>query len=142
MEYSDYNNVFSAEYIVELPENTKMNKHIIKLEKGKQPPFRSIYSLRLVELETLKTYLKTNLANGFIRLFKSPIRASIVFDRKLDKSFRLCIDYWNLNNITIKNQYLLLLIGELLNWLGQVRRFTQLNLTNAYYRIKICKGNE
>ena len=114
-EYSDYSDVFLAENAVELPENIGMNEHAIKLEEGKQPSFGSIYSLDLVELETLKTYIKTNLANSFIRLSKSPAGAPILFDRNLDKSFCLCVNYWSLKNITIKNQYSLPLIGESLN---------------------------
>ena len=102
-EYSDYSNIFLAENVAELPENTGMNQHAIKLEEGKQPLFGSIYSLGPVELETLKTYIKTNLANGFIRPFKSLAGAPILFDRKPDGSFRLCVDYRGLNNITIKN---------------------------------------
>ena len=102
-EYSDYTNVFSIENAIELLENTGMNEHAIKLEEGKQPPFGPIYSLRLVELETLKTFIEINLANGFIRLSKSPARAPILFDWKPDRSFRLCVDYRGLNNITIKN---------------------------------------
>ena len=117
-EYFDYSNIFSAEYIIEFLKNTRINKHIIKLEEDKQLLFGSIYSLGLVELETLKTYIKTNLANGFIWPFKSPIEAFILFDRKLNRSFHFCIDYWGFNNITIKNQYLLPLIGKLLDWLG------------------------
>ena len=66
MEYSDYNNIFLAENIAELPENTGINEHAIKLEQGKQPPFGPIYSLGPVELETLKTYIEIKLANGFI----------------------------------------------------------------------------
>ena len=66
VEYSDYNNIFLTENAAELPENTRMNEHAIELEEGKQPPFGLIYSLGSVELETLKTYIKTNLANGFI----------------------------------------------------------------------------
>ena len=50
--YSDYSNVFSAENIVELPENTEMNKYAIKLEESKQPSFSLIYSLESVKLET------------------------------------------------------------------------------------------
>ena len=119
--YSNYNNVFSTEYAAELSENTKMNEHIIKLEKGKQPLFGPIYSLKLVELKTLKIYIKTNLANSFIQPFKSPVRALILFDRKPDGSFRLCIDYLGLNNLTIKNQYPLPLIGESLDRLGQAK---------------------
>ena len=142
IEYSDCNNVFSAENAAELPENTGINEHAIELEEGKQPPFGPIYSLGPVELETLKTYIETNLANGFIRPSKSPAGAPILFDRKPDGSLRLCVDYRDLNNITIKNWYPLPLIGELLNRLGQARRFTQLNLTNAYYRMRIHEGDE
>ena len=123
-EYSDYNDVFLAENAAELPENTGMNENAIKLEESKQPPFGPIYSLGPIELEMLETYIETNLANGFIRSSKSPARAPILFDWKPDGSFCLCVNYRGLNNITIKNQYLLPLIGESLDWLGQARRFT------------------
>ena len=114
-EYSDYSDIFSAEYAAELLENTRMNEYAIKLEEGKQPPFGPIYSLGPVKLETLKTYIETNLANSFIRPSKSSAGASILFDRKPDESLHLCMDYWGLNNLTIKNQYLLPLISELLD---------------------------
>ena len=127
---------------MELPENTGINEHVIELEEGKQPPFGPIYSLRPVELEILKTYIETNLANGFIRSSKSPAGVLILFDRKLNGSLCLCVDYWGLNNITIKNQYLLPLIGELLDQLGWARRFTQLDLTNAYHWMRIRESDE
>ena len=124
VEYSDYSNVFSAENTVELPKNTRINEHIIELEKSKQPFFGSIHNLGPIELETLKTYIKTNLANGFIQSFMSPIGAFILFDRKPNRSFCFGVDYWDLNNITIKNQYPLFLINKLLDWLRQIKRFT------------------
>ena len=132
-EYSDYSNIFSGENAAELLENTEMNEHVMELEKSKQQLFRPIYNLRPVELETLKTYIETNLAISFIRLFKSLVGALILFDRKLDGSLHLCVDYWGLNNITIKNKYPLPLIVESLDWLGQAKQFTQLNLTNTYH---------
>ena len=113
--YSDDSDVFSAEYVVKLLKNTGMNEHAIKLKKSKQLPFRLIYNLGPVELETLKIYNKTNLANGFIRPSKSSVGAPILFNRKLDRSLRLCVDYWGLNSLTIKNQYLLPLISESLD---------------------------
>ena len=119
-----------------------MNEHAIELEEGKKPPFGPIYSLGPMELETLKTYIETNLANGFIHPSKSPARAPILFDRKPDGSLRLCVDYRGLNNITIKNQYPLPLIGESLNWLGGAKRFTQLDLTNAYHQMRIRKSDK
>ena len=64
--YADYANVFSFDLAIELQENIGINKHAIKLEKRKQPPHGPIYSLGPVELETLKTSIKTHLKTGFI----------------------------------------------------------------------------
>ena len=131
--YTNYNNVFLAENVIELLENIGKNKHAIKLKESKQPFFGSIYSLSPVELETLKFYIKINLANGFIWPFKSPVGISIPFNEKPDRSFRFCVDYWGLNNITIKNQYPQSLIGESLNQFDSAKQFTSLNLINAYH---------
>ena len=141
-DYFDYSDVFSAENAAKLPENTGMNEHAIELEKGKKPPFGSIYSLGPVELETLKTYIKTNLTNGFICPSKSPAGAPILFNKKPDGSLHFCVDYRRLNNINIKSRYPLLLIGELLDWLDRAKRFTQLDFTSAYHWMRICKGDE
>ena len=131
-----------VENAAKLLENTGINEHAIELEEGKQLLFGPIYSLGPVELETVKNHIKTNLANGFIRLSKSPAGVPILFNWKLDRSLRLCVDCWGLNNITIKNRYPLPLIGESFNWLGQARRFIQLDLTNAYHQMMICEGDK
>ena len=141
-EYSDFADVFSPDLASELPEHTGINDHAIELVEGQQPPYGPIYSLGPVELETLKAYIETNLANGFIRPSKSPAGAPILFDRKSNGSLRLCVDYRGLNNLTIKNRYPLPLIGESLDRLGRAKRFTQLDLTSAYHRMKIRKGDE
>ena len=73
--YSDFSNVFSEEKVLILPEIIELNQYAIKLQEGQQPPYRPIYSLGLVKFEMLKTYIKTNLANGFIRPLKSPASA-------------------------------------------------------------------
>ena len=125
-----------------LPERIKLNGHAIDLENGKQLPYGPIYSLDLVELETLKTYIKTHLKTGFIWPSKSPASALIFFDKKPDGNFRLCMDYRGLNNLTIKNQYSLPLLGKSLDRLGQAKRFTQLDLTSAYHRMRIKEGDE
>ena len=51
----------------------------------------------------LKTYIKANLASGFIKPSKSLVGAPILFIRKKDGSLYLCVDYRELNNLTIKN---------------------------------------
>ena len=130
--YVNFADVFSPKLVVELWEHGISN-YTIKLVDDRQFPYGSIDSLGLVKLETLKAYIKNNLANNFIRLLKSITRAAILFDKKLDGKLRLCVDYQGLNNLTIKNRYLLPLVGELLDQLGRVWHFIQLNLTNIYH---------
>lgn len=85
--YLDFVDVFSKKFATVLLEYTKINIYAIDLEEGKQPLYRPIYSLELVGLETLKTYIKINLANSFIYPSKSPIGIPILFDKKPNKSF-------------------------------------------------------
>lgn len=122
--YLDFADVFFKETAAELPKRSAINEHLIDLEPGKKPPYGPIYSLGPVKLETLKTYIKINLTNGFIQPSKSSAGTPIFFVQKPDGSFRLCVDYRGLKNLTIKNWYPLSLIGESLDWLGQVKRFT------------------
>lgn len=58
--------------VIELLENTSINKHVIQLEENKQPLYGPIYSLDLIDIETLKTYIETYLKIGFIRTSKFP----------------------------------------------------------------------
>ena len=65
-EYADFAGFFLKKLAKILFERIGINKHAIKLVDDKQPLYGPIYSLGLVELETLKIYIKTNLANSFI----------------------------------------------------------------------------
>jgi hypothetical protein len=65
----------------------------IDLLPGKKPLYGPMYPLSLRELVALKEFLKENLAKGFIREFKSPAGAPILFASKKDGSLRLCVDY-------------------------------------------------
>ncbi len=102
-EYSDYADVFSIDPIIQLSENTNMNKYAIKLIEEKQLSYAPIYTFSSVELENLKAYIKTYLKTGFIQPFKSSAGTLIFFDKKLDVNFCLYVDYQSLNNLTIKN---------------------------------------
>ena len=101
-----------------LLEYTEINIYTINLEKGKQPSYGHNYSLGPVELETLKIYIKTNLAKDFIYPSKSLAGGLILFKKKLNKNFWLHINYWGFNNIIIKNWYLLPLISKFFHCLG------------------------
>ena len=119
--YSDFTDVFSEKSPNVLPERTGANDHATELKEGKQSPYGPIYSLGPVELETQKTYIKTNVANGFIWVSKSPPGASILFVYKPDGSFCLCVNYREFYNPTIKNWYPLPLISESLDPLGEAK---------------------
>ena len=119
-----------------------MNQHAIQLQEGQQPPYKQIYSLGPIELELLKTYIKTNLANGFIRPSKSPAGAPTLFVRKPDGSLRLYVNYRGLHNLIIQNWHPLSAISELLDQLSRAKRFTQLDLISAYYWMRNKEGDE
>ena len=136
-EYADYAYVFPPDLAMELPENKSINEHFIELIEGKQPLHGLIYSLGPVELKTLKTYSKTYLKTGFIQPSISPSDALIFFDKKPNRSLRLCVNYRGLNNLTIKNRYHLLLIYESLDQLGRAKCFIQLDVTGIYHRMRI-----
>lgn len=65
-EYVDYTDMFLPKAVAKLLKYIRIKKYFIHLEEGKQPPYGPIYSLELVELKTLKVYIKTNLKNAFI----------------------------------------------------------------------------
>ncbi len=140
--YTDFADVFSSKLVAELLEHIGINDYAIELVDDWQPPYDPIYSLGPVELETLKAYIKNNLANGFIKPSKSPTGAPIFFDKKPDNNLRLWVDYRGLNNLTLKNSYPLPLVGESLDQLGRAWYFIQLDLTNAYHQMRIREGDK
>lgn len=95
-----------------------------------------------MEPETLKIYIKTNLANDIIKHSKLLAKLTIFFDYKCNKYLYFDINNYSFNNMIIKKQYRLFLISKLLNCLGRANGFTKLDLTNTYYWIKIFKSNE
>ena len=78
-EYFDYYNFFLVENAVEFSKNSRINKYVIVLKEDKSSSFGLIYSLKLIKLKTLKTYIKTNLTYSFFIFFKSFARAPIFF---------------------------------------------------------------
>ena len=91
--YADLANVFLPKLAAKFSIHTEINNHAIEFVDNQQPPYSFIHSLGSVELKMVKTYIKNNLANNFIRPFKFFIRASIFFNKKLDGSLKLYVDY-------------------------------------------------
>lgn len=101
--YTNFADVSSPKSAVKLLEHIEIYDHPIDLVHGQQSSYIAIYSLMLIKLETLKTYIEINLVKNFILTFKSPAGAPIFFVSRPDSSFRLCFHYQELNNLTIKN---------------------------------------
>src|SRR6202022_2772400 len=141
LKYTDYADVFSEEEANRLPDENA-RQHSIDLIDGQEPPYGPIYNLSEKELKVLREYLETSLQNGWIQRSSSPAGAPILFVPKKDGSLRLCVDYRGLNKITVKNRYPLPLISETLDRLQGAKRYTKLDLRNAYHRIRIRKGDE
>lgn len=66
MKYLNFAIVFFSNFALRLTEYSRINNHFIDLEKRKKPIYGSIYSLELMKIETLNTYIKTNFASSFI----------------------------------------------------------------------------
>ena len=127
---------------MELPKNTDINEHVIELIESKQPPYKPVYSLGPLRLEMLKAYIQTHLKTRFILPSKSPAGTPILFNKNPHGSLRLCVNFWGLNNLTIKNRYPLPLIGKSLDQLGCAKWFTHLDLTNIYHQMRIREGDK
>lgn len=140
-QYYDYIDVFSKKGADSLPPHRPYDCPI-ELLPGSEIPFGRIFPLSEKEQEVLKSYIDENLAKGFIRHSTSPAGAGIFFVAKKDKSLRPCIDYRELNKITVKNRYPLPLIPELFQKLRTAVIFTKLDLRGAYNLIRIRAGHE
>jgi len=115
---------------------------VIDIEPGYQSPYGRIYNLSEVRPRTRNAYIETNLANGFIQRLSSPTAAPIIFPKERDGGLRLCVDYRALNKATVKNQYPLPLISEMLDRLRGARIYTNLDHRNAYDLIQIEESDE
>lgn len=136
----DLEDVFSNEEAGRLPP-FKPGDHAIELD-GQDPPYGPIYNLSQRELEVLRVYLDDAKSKGWIRESVSPAGAPILFVPKRDGGLRLCVDYRGLNKVTVKNRHPLPLISETLDRLQGAKRFTKLDLKDAYHRIRIREGDE
>lgn len=90
----------------------------------------------------METYINNSLAAGIICPSPSPEGTGFFFVGKKDKTLRPCIDYWGLNDITIKNLYPLPLISSAFELLQGATIFTKLDLHNAYHLVHIREGDE
>ena len=139
--YHDLSAVFSKESASVLPPHRPYDC-AIDLLPGAPLPKSRLYNLSQPEKESMKKYISDSLASGLIRPSSSPVAAGFFFVGKKDGSLRPCIDYRQLNDITVKNKYPLPLISSTFEPLAKARVFTKLDLRNAYHLVRIREGDE
>ncbi len=137
----DLKKVFSEILSDSLNTHNQM-KHFIDLMKSKMSCIESIYKMTRDELAAIQNYLDDTLEKKWIRSSSSSAEASVLFVKKLNESFRLCVNYRDLNEITVKNNYSLFLLSETLDCFAHKRHFIKIDICNVYHCIWICKSDE
>ena len=102
--------------------------HAIDLREGFVPKKGKIYPLSRVEREKVQEFVKNQLRKGYIRPLKSPQMSLVFFVPKKDGKKRIVQDYQYLNSWTIKNNYPLPLISDLIDSIGKKKVFMKMNL--------------
>ncbi|GJY54105.1 putative reverse transcriptase domain-containing protein [Tanacetum coccineum] len=109
----------------------------IDLVPGAVPVVCAPYRLSPSKMKELSVQLQELLEKGFICLSSSPWGAPVLFVKKKDGSFRMCIDYRELNKLTIKNRYPLPRIDDLFDQLQGSSVYSKIDLRSIYHQLRI-----
>ena len=109
----------------------------IELAPGTEPISIAPYRMAPAELKELKMQMEELLSKGFVKTSTSPWGAPVLFVKKKDGSLRLCIDYRQLNKVTIRNQYPLPRIDDLFDQLQGAKVFSKIDLRSGYHQLKV-----
>jgi hypothetical protein len=135
----EYKDVFPEE-VSGLPPRRDID-FSIELAPGAVLVSRTPYRMSTPELVELKLKLKEMMDKGYIRPSVSPWGAPVLFVKKKNGTLRLCIDYRQLNKVTIKNKYPLPRINDLFDQLGGASIFSKIDLRSRYHQLRI-KGED
>ncbi|GKB13506.1 putative reverse transcriptase domain-containing protein [Tanacetum coccineum] len=116
---------------------TRQVEFQIDLVPSAAPVARASYRLALTKLQELSTQLQELSDKEFIRPSSSPWGAPVLFLKKKDGSFRMCIDYRELNKLTMKNRYLLPRIDDLLDQLQGSRVYFKIDMRSGYHQLRV-----
>ncbi|KAJ9528859.1 hypothetical protein QJQ45_000103 [Haematococcus lacustris] len=130
----EYSDVFQP--ITGLPPERAVG-HSIPLQLDGKPPARPSYRMSKPEQDELRKQITDLLAKGLIEPSSSPYAAPVLFVQKKSGELRMCIDYRQLNKITIRDQYPLPRIDDLFDQLSGKTVFSSLDLQAGYHQIRI-----
>ena len=113
----------------------------IEVVQGTTPISRTPYRMAPTELKELKTQLQELLDKGFIRPSVSRWGVPVLFVKKKDGTLRMCIDYRQINKVTVKNKYPLPRIEYLFDQLRGASVFSKIDLRSGYYQLRVKEVN-
>ncbi|GJY35735.1 putative nucleotidyltransferase, ribonuclease H [Tanacetum coccineum] len=116
---------------------TRQVEFQIDLIPGAAPVARAPYRLAPSEMKELSDQLKELSDKGFIRPSSSPWGAPVLFVKKKDGSFQMCIDYRELNKLTVKNRYPLPRIDDLFDQLQGSSIYSKIDLRSGYHQLRV-----
>ena len=131
----DYPDVFPEE-LPGLPPQREI-EFAIDVVSGATSSSITPYRMAPVELKELKLQLQELLEKGFIRPSVSLWGAPVLFVKNKDGTLRLCVDYKQLNKMTVKNKYLLPMIDDLFDQLKGASVFSKIDLRSGYHQLRI-----
>ena len=140
-EYHEFAIWFFWEKFNKLP-SYRFYDHIILLLSDKKPLRGSLYNISRDELLVLQKYLKEHLFKGFIQVSSSSAASSIIFVKKPGGGLHLCVNYCEINNLTVKNRYSLPLIRETLNLMASSVIFIKLDIIAAFNKLRMAEEEE
>jgi len=120
----------------------KLWDHVIDVKEGFMPRKGKVYPLSREEREEVREFVKEQLRKGYIRPSKLPQIALVFFIGKKDRKKRMVQDYRYLNEWTIKNNYPLPLILDVLENIGTKKLFTKMDLRWGYNNVRIKERDE
>ncbi len=119
-----------------------VHDHVIHFKEDAQFSVFTLYNMSCDKILELRCYLNENLSKDFIQVSHFQTIISVFFIKKLKEELCFCVNYWDLNAITIKNQYSLFLISETLNHLNRAKIFIKLNIISAFNWLQIKEEDE
>ena len=115
----------------------KVWDHAIDVKEDFKPSKAKVYPLSRNEREEVQKFIDEHLKKGYIRPSKLQQTLLVFFVGKKDRGKRMVMDYRKLNRQTIKNNYPLPLITELIDNMGSKRVFTKMDLRWGYNNVRI-----
>ena len=138
--HSDVGDVFPEDVAAGLPP-MRVTEHQIDLIPGAILPNRAPYRTNPEETKEVQKQVQALLDKGYIRVSLSPCDVPVILVPKKDGTWRMCVDYRAINNITIRYRHPIPRLEDMLDELSGAAIFSKIDLRSGYHQIRMKEGN-